>query len=1418
MSGLLPLFVLATVLGAPVTAAQVERPNIILFVTDDQRDDFLGCAGHPVLRTPVIDGLAADGVRFENAFVTTPICAASRASIFTGAWERRHGYTFGTPPLAADLVERSYPAVLRKAGYRTGFIGKFGVRAGSEAPGVMFDFYRPQWTPYLKEGPDGTVRHLTDVAGDLAIEFLEGCEADRPFCLSVSFNAPHAADADKVNHYPFSPPEAELYAEAEIRPPRVSTDFWSGLPEFLSRSMHRRRWFWRWDTREKYERNVRAYYRMISGIDRVIGQVLAEVERLGLADDTVVIFTGDNGYYKGSRGFAGKWSHYEESLRVPLVIHDPRLDERQRGRVARELALNVDLAATIVDLAGLETPSTCQGRSLAPIVRGEPVEGWREDFFCEHLLDNALIPRWEGVRGERYVYARYLDNMPEGEFLHDLARDPLQLVNVARDPAHRETLRAMRERCDELGTATGRAPALTPVLSEERFKDPPLSARPMVLWPWLNGHVDRAQITHELEEMKAKGLRGPIIWDIGSLADPEQTIPVGPAFLEAESLRSIHHALDEASRLGLDVGLVASSSWNAGGSWIGPEHASKQLRWAEREVTGPASLSERPPEPEGLAPPITEVALLAISRGQPSDPASDALDLSGRVDEEGRLHWEVPPGDWTILRFVCSGTGQPLVCPSPASNGLVVDHLSAAAIDRHFEVMLERLYRGREALPALELLMLDSFEVWQRPDWTPGFAEEFRRAYGYDPLPYLPLLAGRSTPDPEVGERFLHDYRALVSRMMTENHFGRAATILGRRGIDLLAEAGHGGAPRVGPLEALGVSQIPMGEFWNGKQFWVTKEAASAAHIYGRRDVAAEALTGWRHWRDGPDEYKRLFDLAFCAGLNRPVFHTFAHNPPEAGKPGFAYHAGEHFNVNSTWWEQSGPMLTYLSRCSHLLRQGRFVADVCFYYGDQAPNLVPSRRIDPKVAPPHDPDECQHCGRKKPNRVESLGPGYDFDYVNRDVVVNDLEVRDGRLTLSSGMEYRLIALPDREDIALPVLRWLEELVREGATLVGRPPTRSNSLAGYPGCDEEVRRLSRLLFGEGPPAGGRRHGQGRVLGDVPLREVLRELGVPPDFTVESPASHELDYIHRRTAREEIYFVINGADEPVLAECSFRVAPGWRPFLWDPEDGSVTPCLVYRVEGDRIRVPLALPQVSSVFVVFRAGDGEDHIVDLGRPGRAAPSLIAPGVEVMSLDSAHVRLRAREPGVIALATASGRTQAVGIPAPPTDLEAPGPWKLEFPEGCGAPASLELDELISWTELEPEGARFFSGTARYTTTVSVPESYLHDGLALELDLGTVEEIAEVRLNGEPLDALWHAPYRADVTGRLRVGANRLEVAVTNLWRNRIVGDLRSPEAGVHARTNLKSKFRANMELLPSGLLGPVVVRAAVLGGAPLR
>jgi len=448
---------------ARVPAKRDSRPNILLLYADDQRNHTLGCAGHPIVQTPNIDRLAEQGVRFENAFVSTSTCWVGRACLFSGCYERKHLYRATPGPLNPDLCESSYFAVLKQAGYRTGHLGKEHVGISTESAAGMFDVRRKLGrNPYFKKQPDGSERHETQILGDWGIEFLKEQPKDQPFCLQISFNATHAEDRDKrpgIGHYPWPKVTDGMYEDQKMPlPPLNDPAIYEAQPDFLKQSINRARYFWRWDTPEKYQTNMRAYFRMISGIDHVVGRLVAQLEEQGLADYTVIIYTADNGYYLGDRGFAGKWTHYEQSLRVPLIVHDPRLPEAERGRVLSQLALNSDLASTMISLAGLPVPDAHTGRSLAPLLEGKAVADWRTDFLCEFLAVPGTIPRWEGVRDTDWVYARYYVNgadKPPFEFLHDLENDPHQLTNLAMSEENAPALKRMQARCDELIAETG---------------------------------------------------------------------------------------------------------------------------------------------------------------------------------------------------------------------------------------------------------------------------------------------------------------------------------------------------------------------------------------------------------------------------------------------------------------------------------------------------------------------------------------------------------------------------------------------------------------------------------------------------------------------------------------------------------------------------------------------------------------------------------------------------------------------------------------------------------------------------------------------------------------------------------------------------------------------------------------------------
>jgi len=429
--------------GAACSRSRSRPPNILFVLTDDQRWDALGCAGNRVIQTPHMDRMAASGIRFVNAFTTTPICAASRASIFTGLYERTHGYTFTKPPLSRRMSDLSYPALLRRTGYRTGFVGKLGIALEPGAAEEMFDWHRFSGLQYWHE-VDGVSRHLTDIHGDRALEFIETCGTEQPFCLSISFWAPHADDGTEEQY--FWPTACDdLYHDQTIPVlPAASLDIFEQKPDFLKESLNRVRWRWRFDTAEKYQRMVKGYYRMISGVDAVVGRLMAVLERRGLVENTVVILASDNGYFLGERGFAGKWLMHEPSIRIPFLVMAPGIPRRLRGTVRNELVLNLDLPATLLNLAGAAPPSRMQGRSLVPLLKGKDVS-WREAVMCEHLWDKDDIPRSECVRTHRWKHIRYPGHS-EYEELYDLGRDGREAVNLAADPGYAAVKAGLREK------------------------------------------------------------------------------------------------------------------------------------------------------------------------------------------------------------------------------------------------------------------------------------------------------------------------------------------------------------------------------------------------------------------------------------------------------------------------------------------------------------------------------------------------------------------------------------------------------------------------------------------------------------------------------------------------------------------------------------------------------------------------------------------------------------------------------------------------------------------------------------------------------------------------------------------------------------------------------------------------------------
>lgn len=419
------------------------RPNLIFLLGDDHRWDALGCMGNPRVHSPNIDSLSRSGVTFRNHFVTTAICVTSRASIFTGQWARTHQVLDFNRQFTPQQHARTYPGVLRAAGYRTGFIGKYGLDQ-PPAPKDQFDY----WAGFLGQGkyfPQGEPGpHLTDIMTGQAREFLNGGNSSQPFCLSVSYKAPHVQDEDMRQFLP-APEDQQRYAGVRMPVPKtMDTGAITHLPLSVQGSEARRRWAVRFSTPDLFQRSVRNYYALVSGIDRSVGTILAELDRLGQRDNTILVYTGDNGFYLGEHGLAGKWFMHEESIRVPLIASGPGISA---GRNVNAMTLNVDLAPTLLDLAGAPAPDSMQGSSLSGFLRGAPPPRWRSEWFYEHRVRaNGWIPATEGIRTERWKYTLYPEEQPGFEELYDLGADPLEERNLAREAAHSGTLQLLRAR------------------------------------------------------------------------------------------------------------------------------------------------------------------------------------------------------------------------------------------------------------------------------------------------------------------------------------------------------------------------------------------------------------------------------------------------------------------------------------------------------------------------------------------------------------------------------------------------------------------------------------------------------------------------------------------------------------------------------------------------------------------------------------------------------------------------------------------------------------------------------------------------------------------------------------------------------------------------------------------------------------
>ncbi len=1141
--------------------------------------------------------------------------------------------------------------------------------------------------------------------------------------------------------------------------------------------------------------------------------------------------------------------------------------------------------------------------------------------------------------------------------------------------------------CAAAAAAGGRA--ADPI--ETGFQDPPREARPWVYWFIMDGNLRREGITADLEAMERAGLGGVILMEV------DVGIPRGPVRFMSEEWRGLFkHAVSEAERLGLEITLNAGPGWTgSGGPWIKPEESMQHLVASETRARGPARFDAflSRPEPRrpffgegGLLPDqekarkefFRDVAVLAFPTPQgdariadidekalylrapfssqpgvkpslaaPADHpvlppgqciARDRIvDLTAKLSPGGRLVWDVPEGDWTILRFARTSTGQNTRPAPEAGLGLECDKFDPAALDAHFEAFVGSLLKelGPRKGPGRgwTMLHIDSWEMSSQ-NWTARFPEEFRRRRGYDPLRFLPAMAGRVVESLEVSERFLWDLRQTAQELVVENHALHLKELGRRHGLGLSIEPYD-----MNPCADMtlgGAADVPMCEFWAAGHGFETEyscvEAVSIAHTRGLPIVAAESFTSGdsERWQLHPGALKAQGDWAFAAGINRIVFHRYQHQPWLDRVPGMTMGPyGVHWERTQTWWDLVPAFHRYLARCQFLLRRGVPVADICYLVPEGAPQVFQPPRSALRGSPP---------ARR----------GHDFDGCAPEVLLERMAVEEGRLVLPGGMSYRVLVLPALDTSTPALIRKVKELVEAGASVIGAPPRKSPGLSGHPRCDEEVRETAAALWGGGEAPASlteRRLGKGRVLwggevgrrtggpgwlphplsaakwiwhregdpaasappgtrcfrrelaledeveaarftltadngfalwingrfagkGDdfheapeidagrflqrgpnvlaigasnggnrpnpagligclevrfrdgtallvptdgrwssaaspaegwtagaerpagfagalelgpqgmapwgVPrMRESERELypsyetvagvlagmGVAPDIEADAP----LCSTHRRDGGADIYFVASPEDRPIAVRAVFRIA-GRRPELWDAVTGERRELAEFTVEAGRTTVPLRFEPRGSCFIVFRRE---------GAPGGTGPA------------------------------------AKNFPDMVTLHELTAPWEVRFQGGRGAPEVLPFPALADWSRHGDPGVRHFSGIAVYRTRFEWGPESAASGLERRvfLDLGQVQVLADVELNGRDLGAVWTPPFRVDITAALRQGANDLQVRVANLWPNRLIGDAALPPEKRITWTSW-NPFPADAPLLPSGLLGPVTLK----------
>ena len=719
--------------------------------------------------------------------------------------------------------------------------------------------------------------------------------------------------------------------------------------------------------------------------------------------------------------------------------------------------------------------------------------------------------------------------------------------------------------------------------------------------------------------------------------------------------------------------------------------------------------------------------------------ADEILDISSHLSDDGILAWDVPEGEWTILRMGMTPTGVTNGPASPEATGLEVDKMSRKWVAEHFDRFIGEILRKipEADRKTFKVVVQDSYETGGQ-NFTDGFLAEFEDRYGYNPVPYLPVYEGYVINSPDESDRFLWDMRRMVADKVAYDYVGGLRDVSHQHGLTTwLENYGHWGFPGEFLMYG-GQSDEIGGEFWSQGELGdiENRAASSAGHIYGKTKISAESNTsGGPAYSRYPAMMKQRTDRFFAEGINNTLLHVYIMQPYEDKNPGVNAWFGNEFDRKNTWFSQLDLFTAYLKRTNFMLQQGLNVADVAYFIGEDTPKMTGV------TDPP-------------------LPTGYQFDYMNAEVILRDMEVKDGMLTLPHGTAYRVLILPKQETMRPEVLAKIQELVSEGATVLGPAPTRSPSLQNQPEADETVREIAAELWGEvdGVNTKHALYGKGQIMNGLTMEEVFEVIGLIPDCKL--PEDNSIHYAHRQMDGIDIYFVSNQADKVQEIYPEFRVT-GRQPELWDATNGSIRALPAFEQKKESTLVPLKLAPYESTFVIFRSP--------------ASPS-------------------------------RGSTILDNYPEPAVVEKLEGPWQVTFDASRRGPKEpVTFEVLQDWTTFPDNRIKYYSGEATYTIKFILPEK--QKGETILIDLGNLTAMAKITVNGSYAGGVWTPPYELDITEQVKAGENELNIVVVNNWMNRIIGDLNLPEAE-RETWYLVNPHGIKSPLQPSGLFGPVTIK----------